>query len=131
VEGSVSDERPSIAELQRIEREMTPGDWWTSDEDGDVCAGQSGPQALEVGPVDWKGQDQYGAISLRNAAPALLEIAAAALAYRKAKKRAAKTRQILYQSAFPDSMSAESEAQDKEEIRCRDAYDAALAKVQE
>jgi hypothetical protein len=79
ITGKPRDMRPSIADLQRIEREMIPGDWWTSDEDGGVCAGEPGPSAVEVGAVDWKGEDQYGAITLRNAAPVLLGIAAAAL----------------------------------------------------
>jgi hypothetical protein len=106
VEGSVSDDRPSIAELQRVWREML------ALEAQELGSGLLSPRIL-------------------NAAPVLLEIAAAALAYRKAKKTAAKARYILYQSAFSDSMSAESEAQDKEEIRCRNAYDAALNKVRE
>lgn len=46
-----TDDRPSIAELQRIER--------------------------EIGTADWTGKDPYGAAAFRNAAPVLLEIAAA------------------------------------------------------
>lgn len=67
--------------------------------------------------------------AIQDAAPALIEIVAAALAYRDARRRAAKTRHELMRMAFPDSLSADSEARDKEEIRCREAFDLALAKV--
>lgn len=53
------DERPSIAELQRIEREdIAPGPWETWNH--------------------WTASDR-GKVAIRNAAPELLEIAAAAL----------------------------------------------------
>lgn len=68
---------------------------------------------------------------LVNATPVLLEVVAAARVYRNAKKRAAGTRAQLYRQAFPDGLSAASVAHDQEEIQCRDAFDAALAKVRE
>lgn len=101
-ENMSDDAQPSIAELKRLQEEVAGGTW-----------------------------TRRGADALRDATPALLDIAAAALAHRKAKRVAAKTRHTLCQMAFPDTLSAESEAHDKEEIRCRDAYEAALAKVRE
>lgn len=88
------DEKLSIAELQRTVREMDDL------ESRGLGSGLLSPRILDAGPV-------------------LLEIVAAALAYKKAKKAAAKVRYKLFQ------------AYDKEEIRCRDAYAAALAKVRE
>lgn len=58
----VGDDRPSIAELQRIERE------------------DLGPSPQEI--LEWWSPGDRGRIALRNAAPVLLEIAAAALAWK-------------------------------------------------
>lgn len=58
----MSDDRPSIAELQRIERnDLSPSPWESLDH--------------------WTPADR-AKIALRNAAPVLLEIVAAALRYR-------------------------------------------------
>jgi hypothetical protein len=140
-ENMSNDDRPSIAELQQREQEIDRAPWYSAEsrrQSDCVLTGAPGADFTNDGRDVVQANPNFpyranldGVAALRNAAPVLLEIAAAALAYRKAKKTAAKTRHILYQSAFPDSMSAESEAQDKEEIRCRHAYDAALDKVRE
>lgn len=121
----MSDDRPSITKIRALiaERGECAGPMTTFPGDGIA-------HVTTVCRDSWVEYIEWLAAMVEHA-PVLLDIVEATLAYRKAKKTAAKTRNILYQSAFPDSMSAESEAQDKEEIRCRDAYDAALAKVQE
>jgi len=63
---------------------------------------------------------------LASAAPVLLEIVAAALAYRKAQKKAA-----IIRARPTVRYWADVDRCDKQEIRCRDAFEAALAKVRE
>lgn len=68
---------------------------------------------------------------LVNATPVLLEAVAATIAYQKAKKIAARTRERLARMNFPDDLSRECEVLDNEELRCRGAFVAALAMVRE
>lgn len=83
-------------------------------------------QALRTALAD----GEYAAIMrLIDAAPVLLEIVAAALEHQVTKKSAAQQRAKFYRSQR-DSDLVGIEALDKEEIRCRDALNAALAKVQ-
>lgn len=100
----MSDDRPSVAGLQNDYRVLDSG---TSKDIQDAIDG-----ILEATPV-------------------LLEIVAAALAYRKAKKIAARTRERLARMNFPDDLSRECEVLDNEELRCRGAFVAALAMVRE
>lgn len=100
------DNKPSIAELQQVYDAMPKGQWTLSSDDG-----------------------ARAAVRLLRATPLLLEAVAAALAYQKAKKIAARTRERLARMAFPDDLSRESEKRDNEELRCRGAFVAALAMV--
>lgn len=65
-----------ITDLDAIERQMTPGDWWVSDYDGGFRAGSPG-NSVEVGDVDFSGHNNYGVLVLRNHARALIELAMA------------------------------------------------------
>lgn len=93
----MSDDKPSIVELQRIESEMTRGPWTTPagtrflgavsaiidgvERQVATAAGQA-PQFDDVPDVAKALADNAAGIAaLRNAAPVLLEIAAAALAW--------------------------------------------------
>jgi hypothetical protein len=110
----MTDDRPSIAELQRIEREMEPGKYrvhFCSDQPDDeacgICTGcddegRCGEYADILGsdardecthPVSLP--NATGMAALRNAAPVLLEIAAAALAWQTSPQ--AKARQARAQ----------------------------------
>lgn len=40
-----------LEELERKARAATPGEWWMSVEDGDICAGEEGPEATQVGAI--------------------------------------------------------------------------------
>lgn len=75
------DARPSIAELQRIERAMGSAPWNPGEspaDDGEVCAADMKRIAkIMRAPV---AGNTVGISATRNAAPVLLEIAAAALA---------------------------------------------------
>jgi hypothetical protein len=87
----MSDTRPSIAELQRIEREMDRAPWysaeslWQSDcvltgaPDADFSS--DGRVVVQANPNFPYRANLDGIVGLRNAAPVLLEIVAAALAY--------------------------------------------------
>lgn len=83
-----TDDRPSIAELQRIERdEMALAPWrydhqgWIETMDRTVNHTGAETEVLTLGARNDHG-DGEGTVALRNAAPVLLEIAAAALAWR-------------------------------------------------
>ena len=93
----MSDDRPSISELQREELSE---------------------------------RSNAAPIPLRSAAPVLLEIIAAALAYEKAKDDTAVVRYIYasHQDRSGDAMAAITR-HNSDEIRCHEAYRAALAKV--
>lgn len=126
---SARSDKPSIADLQRREGLMTAGDWWVSDDDGEICTGPTG-NSVAVGPVDWKGADVDGMIGLRNAGPVLLEIAATALAQRRQSVVAAKARQVLFRKEAPtDADYATTDVEDRKLKNCHTAYEAALDKV--
>jgi hypothetical protein len=97
-----TDDKPSIAELQR-----------------DI-------EAIRISTTGWEDA-RYRVV---NSAPVTLDIAAAALAYRQARKEAARVRHTYYRT-WQSSLLSSVEKHDKEEIRCRDAFEAALAKVRE
>jgi hypothetical protein len=80
VAAAATDDRPSIAELQRIEGAMTVAPWDSGEDprdDGEVCDPNLKCVAKVRGNVE---ANTVGIAALRNAAPVLLEIAAAALA---------------------------------------------------
>lgn len=81
-----TDNKPSIAELQRIESGMSNGTWTVTPEpdmaaglgragsrDSLLCIDRDGMACVD------RREDAMGIATLRNAAPVLLEIAAAAL----------------------------------------------------
>lgn len=79
------DNRPSIAELQRTERAMTPADWEWVERDAEICTDDGGATIMSGGSVGYDNasmivdqNDARGVVSLRNAAPVLLEIVDAA-----------------------------------------------------
>lgn len=71
-----------------------------------------------------------GIVATHNAADVLIEIAEAALAYEQAKIDAAVIRYTYATADDRSTVGAQRiEAHDRDEIRCRDAYRAALAKI--
>lgn len=76
-------DKPSIAELQRIEREMTPGKWVGGADCVTVYKDRhergTGTVLAEMIEPDRHEDNAQGIAALRNAAPVLLEIAQAAL----------------------------------------------------
>lgn len=79
---STPDDRPSIAELQRIEREMTEISQWRSaasyNNAGMPLADFTIPGHNAGATVEMLAVDADGIVALRLAAPVLLDIAAAA-----------------------------------------------------
>lgn len=118
--------RPSIAELQA----------WSGEPDYDeadgsyACLRCSCTMVLAVGYEPSPMCNACAQWLVSDAAPVLLEIAAAALAYEQAKIDAAVIRYTYSTADDRRTVGAQRiEAHDREEIRCRDAYRAALAKV--
>lgn len=86
-------DRPSIAELQRIEREeLAPAPWrydhqgWIETVDRGIAHSGGETEVLTLGARN-SHEDGENTAAIRNAAPVLLEIAAAALAWRAMKQR--------------------------------------------
>lgn len=97
----MTDDRPSIAELQRLYAELEDARGW---------------------------QAECRQAELLEAQPALLGIVAAAIAYEQAKSVAAVVRRT-FAADGRESMQAHVERHDRHELRCRSEYLAALAKV--
>lgn len=81
------DNRPSIAELQRVERAMTPADWeWNArwweihKKNGEIWDAvlSGGSVGYDNASMIVNEDDARGVVALRNAAPVLLEIVDAA-----------------------------------------------------
>ncbi len=67
----------TIAELERLEREATPGEWCPTEQDGAIASFHpTGERAtIPVGDIDIGSANEEFMIRLRNAAPALLAAA--------------------------------------------------------
>lgn len=85
----MSDDEPSIAELQRLEGEMTAGPYrydhqgWIETMDRSINHAGAETEVFTLGARN-AHEDGEGIVALRNAVPVLLEIAAAALAWQRA-----------------------------------------------
>lgn len=89
---------------------------------------------LDCGPLDIAGPrllaNATGIVATHNAADVLIEIVEAALAYEQAKIDAAVIRYTYATADDRRTVGARRiEAHDRDEIRCREAYRAALAKI--
>jgi hypothetical protein len=128
---------PSIAELQRVISAMTPGQMKVSPSDHllvirempDPGWTQQAVACVE-GRWDTGPANTIGIVALCNAAPTLLEIAAAALAVKDAERNATRVRSgVRRKRDLTDADVIAIANADTQLVRCRDAYDAALAKV--
>ncbi len=124
---SDTDNRPSIAELQRLAIEQSDEDIAS---DGHICTRCSGQFFVEP---DLEASTMCNPCSqhvVADALPVLLEIAAAALALRAQRTVAAKCRDVIHQNHYAgDAAYVAVDTADTELARCQSVYDAALAKV--
>lgn len=70
-----------ISELEAIERAMTAGEWWISDDDS-ICSGNTSEDCKHIGDGTDSVTDDVGIVAMRNAFPVLLAIAKAALEWK-------------------------------------------------
>lgn len=121
----MTDDKPSIAELQCIEQELP--DEWRYDHQGYIesmsrtlnhTGGET--EVLVLGARN-EHSDGEGIVALRNAAPVLLEIAAAALAWRV--QRAVN----LHAALMRTEAEIEAEEQDVQRARVKRTADLARA----
>lgn len=116
-----------ISDLRAKIDAMTAAPWWVSADDGMICSGEEGPDAIEVGNVDMRDADVLGIIELRSLAPRLLEIVELADRYRSAEEEYGKARGefLLY---YPGA--AETARQRHAEVsEIRRKLDVALAEL--
>ena len=109
-----------LSDLKSLRAAMTQGEWER------IGYTLVSPE-FDVGRCD-SPSDTTGIVATHNAADVLIEIAEAALAYEQAKLDAAVVRFALRNNAT-DEDCRRIEAHDNDEIRCHDAYKAALAKI--
>lgn len=110
----------SLSALKSLRAAMTQGEW---ERLGHTFVSPE----YDVGRCDsWS--DAEGIVATHNAADVLIEVCAAALAYEQAKIDAAVIRFAL-RNRETDEDCRRIEAHDNDEIRCHDAYKAALAKI--
>ena len=122
----------SLSDLKSKRAAMTQGEWVSSPgdaEDGEVYTDEPYKIIMRTGraPV---AANATGIVATHNAADVLIEIAEAALAYEQAKIDAAVIRYAYATADDRRTVGAQRiEAHDRDEIRCREAYRAALAKI--
>ncbi len=93
-----------LVELERLEKEATPGPWFICEHDGAWVSYPESPKVQRVvGDFDGGAPDEQLALALRNAAPALLESARLArLAAELFERHGARMVQALVTQAFAD-----------------------------
>lgn len=118
---AVSTEQCSLSALRAARAKMTPGEWSDEEARDELCA--------NAVPDD---DDAFAIVVTHNAADVLIEIAEAALALRAQERKAERMRFDLdcYKGrGIPDSVLIEAANTEVRLDVCRNAYDAALAKV--
>ncbi len=127
IDGEFQSDRPSIAELRRLMTEDSDEDIAS---DGHTCARCSGRFFVEPDLDASTMCNPCAQHVVADALPVLLEIAAAALAYEQAKVDAAVVRAAFCGAGASTERGYNAIARhDADEVRCRDAYHAALSKV--